>query len=107
MLSPASRARALLLKVPGACNPGFMLSPASRARALLLKVPGACNPGFMLSPASQVKCRSVAHRVDHDVDPDLVSRQTVLHRIRRLVDPFPRIAEIAVAGNERDEAAVL
>jgi hypothetical protein len=50
--------------------------------------------------------KSVAHRVDHHVDSDLVSRQSILHRIGRIVNPFPRIAEVAVARDKRNEAAV-
>jgi len=48
----------------------------------------------------------VTHRVDHDVDADFVGGQAVLHRIDRVVDPFPGVAEVAVAGDERNKAAV-
>ena len=49
----------------------------------------------------------MTHRVDHYVDADLVSRQSVLHRINWVVDPLPGIAEVAVASDKRNEAAVL
>src|SRR5688500_20143069 len=50
---------------------------------------------------------SVAHRVDYDVDSKLIGRQAVLDGITRVVDPFPRVAQIAVTREESHHPSVL
>ena len=50
---------------------------------------------------------SMAHCVNDYVNPDFVGRQTVFYRISRIVDPFPRVTEIAVEGDECDQPSVL
>src|SRR5829696_95845 len=49
----------------------------------------------------------MAHGVDDDVDADLVGGEAVLDRVAAVVDPLPGVAEVGVAGEEGDEAALL
>ena len=48
----------------------------------------------------------MAHRVDDDIDADFVSRQSILHRVTRIVNPLPRVSYVAVIGNESNKAAI-
>ena len=60
-----------------------------------------------LKPNKKKKGCLMAHGVNHDIDPDFVRRQSVLHRVGRIVDPLPRVAQVAVSRKERDQASVL
>ena len=42
----------------------------------------------------------VTHRINDDVHADLVSHETELRGIAWIVDPFPGVAQVAVAGEK-------
>src|SRR5262245_3671400 len=49
----------------------------------------------------------MAHRVNDHIDPDSIRREPILKRITRVVDPFPRVSQITVSSDEREQPALL
>ena len=49
----------------------------------------------------------MAHGIGNDIHPDLICNHTVLGGVARVVDPFPGVAEVTIAGEENHEPAVL